>query len=101
MSLKLSRVSVTRDRAEKAIDRYYARMAAEEMGPASALHALKRENPDAWPDADDIRKRAAEQFERLVGIDQVRRFLKHSVRAATSSDEIRAILANTPIRIVE
>ncbi len=97
--LKLSRVGQTRDKALAAIDAHYAARIEAILGPMAALHLLKRIVPagELVADREAILKRATEQDTALAAVDRERRDLKVKVRAASSSDEIKAIVAGKVI----
>lgn len=99
--LKLSRADAIRGKAEREVDALYARKLQEALGPLAALHALKRlsaagDGALADDDADRsaILRRAAEQDERLGALDRERRDMKRLIRAATTTAEIKAIVAD-------
>ncbi|WP_295808876.1 hypothetical protein [uncultured Nitratireductor sp.] len=94
--LKLSRVDHHRNRALDLIDKHYAARIDAILGPMAALHLLKRIVPagDLVADKDAILVRAAEQDAELAAVDKERRDLKASVRSATASDEIKALIAH-------
>ncbi|EKF17054.1 hypothetical protein [Nitratireductor pacificus] len=91
--LRLSRVEHARKRALDLIDQHFAARIDTVLGPLAALHLLKRIVPDGHlvPDRDAVVRRAAEQDAELAAIDHARRVLKADVRAAATSDEIRAL----------
>lgn len=94
--LKLSRVGQTRDKALAAIDAHYAARIEAILGPMAALHLLKRIVPsgELVADKEDILKRATEQDAALAAVDRERRNLKAAVRAAASSNDIKALIAH-------
>lgn len=94
--LKLSRAGQTRDNALDLIDQHYAARIDTVLGPMAALHMLKRIVPagELVADREAILQRAAEQDAELAAIDRERRDLKAAVRAAASSNEIKALIAH-------
>ncbi len=94
--LKLSRAGQTKEKALDLIDRHYAARIDAVLGPMAALHMLKRIVPagELVADREAILQRAAEQDAELAAIDRERRDLKAVVRAAASSNEIKALIAH-------
>ncbi|MBN8241857.1 hypothetical protein JF546_02390 [Nitratireductor aquimarinus] len=94
--LKLSRSKLHREKALDLIDRYYAARIDAVLGPMAALHILKRIVPagELVADREAIVQRATEQDAELAAIDRERRDLKAAVRAAASSNEIKALIAH-------
>lgn len=101
MTLKLSRLSLVREKAEKHIDEYYASLINEIIGPLGPLHLMKRQGFLIDDDAEAVASRVAEQDSKLLALDKERRNLKDQVRQAFTSYEIKETLANTPIHLIE
>ncbi|TPJ83832.1 hypothetical protein FJ422_16295 [Mesorhizobium sp. B2-6-3] len=104
MTLKLRRADVLRPDAEARIDRHYARMINELIGPLGLLHQRKAERaatgrklggPLIVDEADRqaVLAAAARQDEAIAALDAERRRMKAGVRAAATAAEINAILA--------
>lgn len=83
-----------------AVDRDYAERIASIQGPLSSLHAEKRRQAEAGggplildeSDRLSILANAAEEDEKVAAIDLERRTIKARLKAASTVDEIEAIM---------
>lgn len=95
-----ARLSMSKAAAINAIDVDYAERLKTVAGPFAAIHAEKRRQADAGGgplivDEDDraaILANAAKQDEKIASIESERRDLKTRIRAASTTEEIDAIM---------
>lgn len=94
-----NRVDALRPVALAQIDEHFAEAINRVIGPLGPLHFLKRQQAMGGggvlvnEDQQEIIARCMEQDREIASLDLQRRDLKAAVRAATSSAEIKAVLA--------
>lgn len=100
MTYRLSRVALLKPRAEEQIDKHFAVLMADEIGPLGDLHARKRymaENGggplvDGDEDRRAILDNAYAQDRRIASLEVRRRQMKAEVRSAGTAEEVKAII---------
>src|SRR5690606_31777920 len=94
-------LEICRDQAVDHLDRSHASRVAQLKGPLADIHAAKRRQAESGggplvaDEADRlaILANAEAQDEQIAAIERERRRVKAALRAATSEDEIKAIMA--------